>query len=320
MSNHLDTISPLLEAKISALDTMDDYTYTVIFCRYQEQWLYCRAKERDTFETAGGRVEPSEEILEAAKRELFEETGAITYDITPAFDYSTRRAGHEKFTHGQVFFAEIHELGDMPAFEMAEVKTFDTIPNKMRFPEILPVLFKAMQGWLNIQKSKQELWDIYDTDRNLTGRTHLRGGKHFLAEGDYHLVAIILLQNSKGEFVIVKRSPLITAPNMWIFPGGSAVAGDDSLTTAIKETKEETGLDVIPDKGKLLYTNKSKDTFFDIWLFRQNFDINDVVLQEGETTDAKYADIDEIRKMIKNGEFHTSSYFTDEVFDKLEKL
>jgi len=55
------------------------------------------------------------------------------------------------YSYGQVFFANIHTLGDIPDFEMAEVKLFDTIPESMRFPKILPVLYDRMQEWLNSQ-------------------------------------------------------------------------------------------------------------------------------------------------------------------------
>jgi len=287
--------------EIHPLDTLQNYTYTVIFCRFENKWLYCRAKERDVFETAGGRVEPGENVLEAAKRELFEETGAIDFTIAPAFDYSVS-------SPGQVFVADIKKLGEMPPFEMAELKTFDTIPDKMRFPEILPVLFKNVQGWLNRQKAKQELWDVYDANKNLTGRTHRRGDP--LPEGDYHLVAISLLQNSKDEFLIARRSPLITSPNIWAFPGGAVSAGEDSLTAVVREIKEETGLSVLPQNGKLLHTEKPHGiyrAFFDIWLFRQDFNIKDVILQDGENTDAKYASIEKIRQMVASGEFHNSS-------------
>ncbi|MCL2840077.1 MAG: NUDIX domain-containing protein [Defluviitaleaceae bacterium] len=304
------------EVIIAPLGTLKDYTYTVNFCRYNGKWLYCRAKNRDVFETAGGTIERGEAVLDAAKRELYEETGAIQYKIAPAFDYSVRRGESTDFTHGQVFVVEIHELGNMPDFEMAEVKAFDTIPDKMRFPEILPVLFRNVQGWLTVQKSKQEIWDVYDGDRNLTGRTHRRGKK--LPTGDYHLIAIILLQNSKGEFLIVRRSPLITAPLVWNFPGGSAVAGDDSRITAVKELQEETGLIVAPEDGKLILSHKSSNGFFDIWHFKQDFNINDVVLQEGETIDAKSATVEEIRLMVKSGEMYPSTYL-DEVFSKLPK-
>ena len=122
------------------------YPYVVIFARYQDKWLYCRAKERDTFETAGGHIEDGETPLEAAKRELFEETGAIRFDIKPAFDYSVHTP--DNFSNGQVFLVHIHELGNIPEDtndKMVEVKLFDTIPDKMRFPQILPILFEKYQ-------------------------------------------------------------------------------------------------------------------------------------------------------------------------------
>ncbi|MCL2218061.1 MAG: NUDIX domain-containing protein [Defluviitaleaceae bacterium] len=303
-----------ISVRIAPLGTMDDYTYTVIFCRFEGRWLYCRHRERDVFETAGGRIEPGEDILASAKRELYEETGSIEYTIAPAFDYIVKRNGDESY--GQAFFAEIRKLSQMPDFEMAEVLAFDTIPDKMRFPEILPVLFRNIQGWLHRQNAMDELWDVYDSDKNLTGRTQRRGDPR--TEGDYHLVAIILLQNSKNELLIVKRSPLISAPNMWAFPGGAVSAGESSLEAAVRETKEETGLNVLPENGKLLHTNKPHaafGAFFDIWLFRQDFDIKGVVLQEGETTDAKFVSISEISDMQKAGDFSPAAY--DEVFAKI---
>jgi len=135
------------EVRKADIGTLGNYRFVVIFSRCRDQWLYCRAKERDTYETAGGHVEPGETPLEAAKRELFEETGAVRFDIRPAFDYSVH--GPAGDSNGQAFFAQIQELGPLPNYEMAEVRLFDTIPEKMRFPRLLPLIYDMLQQWLN---------------------------------------------------------------------------------------------------------------------------------------------------------------------------
>ena len=130
------------EVATAGVGELKAYRFVVIFARCRGKWLYCRARDRDVFETAGGRIERGETPCEAARRELYEETGALAYDIRPAFDYSVRLPSAYSF--GQVFLAEIHELGDMPDYEMAEVRLFDTIPDAMRFPAILPVLYERI--------------------------------------------------------------------------------------------------------------------------------------------------------------------------------
>lgn len=132
------------QCKVYTYDTgtLKAYRFVVIFTRYRGKWLYCRAKERGTFETAGGHIEHGETPLDAAKRELYEETGAKRFDIISVFDYSVHIPA--EFSNGQVFLANIHELGALPDYEMAEIKLFDGIPEKMRFPQILPVLFKEL--------------------------------------------------------------------------------------------------------------------------------------------------------------------------------
>lgn len=130
--------------RTAGLDVLRAYRFTVIFARYMDKWLYCRAKTRDTYETAGGHIEQGETPLEGAKRELYEETGAIKYTIKPVFDYSVHVS--TEYSNGQVFLAQIQELDDMPDFEMGEVKLFENIPDKMRFPKILPVLFEKVKN------------------------------------------------------------------------------------------------------------------------------------------------------------------------------
>ena len=154
-----------------------------------------------------------------------------------------------------------------------------------------------------------ELWDLYNERRELTGRDHVRGEE--VPQGCYHLVVHIWLQNSKGEFLITKRSPNKGFPNMWEPTGGSALAGDDSLSAALREVREETGLVADPEKGRCVLSFLRDDNFLDVWLFRQDFDLADVVLLEGETCDKMYATMDQILEMYENGNFVPYSYMQE---------
>ena len=140
-----------LKVEVTELGALKAYRYTVIFVRYNDKWLYCRHKERDVYETAGGGIEPWETPLEGAIRELTEETGATKFSITPVLDYAVYT--NTGFANGQLFYADVQELGELQ-FEMAEVCEFATIPDKMRFPLILPVLYGAMCDWLKATSKK----------------------------------------------------------------------------------------------------------------------------------------------------------------------
>lgn len=100
---------------------------------------------------------------------------------------------------------------------------------------------------------------------------------------------------------------------MWECTGGSAVVGDTSLAAAIREVKEETGLDVAPQNGRLVFTFQGEHEFADIWLFQQDFDIADVILQENETCDAKWATKAEIKELIADEQFIPTHYI-DKLF------
>mgnify|MGYP005845878667 CR=1 FL=1 len=155
-----------------------------------------------------------------------------------------------------------------------------------------------------------ELWDIYDEDRNITGRTHVRGEK--LKEGEYHLVVHIWIMNSKGEFLIQKRAHSVTiAPGMWATTGGSAIKGDDSYRACVRETREEIG--ILPDmaNAEILFAKKKDDFFYDVWLIRQDFDICDCKLQVEEVSQVMWVSKEEILAMIHKGEFWPYSYLED---------
>lgn len=152
-----------------------------------------------------------------------------------------------------------------------------------------------------------ELWDIYDKNRVLTGRLHRRGLP--LAEGDYHLVVHIWVQNRSGDFFITRRAPdKIPFPGKWECTGGSALAGESSETAALRETLEETGIDHSLSTRHRMLTYRKSDWFGDVWLFQADFPLDRVRLQKGETVDAAWVSKSTLLRMIKNGIFCDYDY------------
>ncbi len=298
----------------------DQLIYAVIAARYQDKWILCRHRKRTTWEIPGGHREIGEAIEEAAYRELQEETGAITVELHRVSDYGVKKVndvGEEIITYGSLFFAKITELGALnPAFEIAETALFDILPEHLTYPDIQRHLHLEVQLWINFQSGAGELWDVYDEDRNLTGRIHRRGDP--LQPGERHLVVHIWLRNREGKFLLTKRAPTKGYPNMWECTGGSALAGDDSLTAAIREVKEETGLTIFAEHGRCLYTYPIRNNFTDVWLFDTDAKLSKVVLLEGETTDAMYATREEIMTMYEEGVLVPFPYI-DHIFDRMEQ-
>ena len=103
---------------------------------------------------------------------------------------------------------------------------------------------------------------------------------------------------------------------MWECTGGSAVAGDDSLTTALKEVKEELGIIILPQNGRMIQHNlpfgniNECQGLVDVWLFRQNIDISTVILAPDEICNVMWVNRDEISRMTDEGIFTESNIDT----------
>ena len=148
-----------------------------------------------------------------------------------------------------------------------------------------------------------EIWDIYDESENKTGRTIERGKK--LQDGDYHLVVHIWFVNDSEEFLIQKRAEhLKLFPGVWATTGGSALAGENSKTAAIRETKEELGIEPDINNMKKIKRIQRKDNFTDIWLVKQNISLNEINIQEEEVSEVRWVDKKSIIEMTNDGKFH----------------
>lgn len=126
-------------------DKVDDslLKFAVIAARNRGKWVFCKHKERDTYECPGGHREQGETILETAKRELWEETGASKFDLSKICVYSVKKNDEESF--GMLYFAEIEVFEELPMLEIEKIELFDGLPEKWTYPLIQPKLIEKVQ-------------------------------------------------------------------------------------------------------------------------------------------------------------------------------
>ena len=148
-----------------------------------------------------------------------------------------------------------------------------------------------------------ELWDVYDVDRTLTGKTMERGATY--EEGAFHLVVHVCVFNHKNEMLIQKRQPFKSGfSGLWdVTVGGSAVQGDNSARAAERELLGEIGLSIDLDGVPPHLTITFTPGFDDIYLVEREVDPTTLTLQYEEVEQVRWATEEEILAMIQSGEF-----------------
>ncbi len=161
-----------------------------------------------------------------------------------------------------------------------------------------------------------ELWDLYNEKRELTGRDHVRGEE--IPAGFYHLVVHVWIRNGKGEYLISQRSAdRPTFPLMWECVGGSVLKGESSLEGALRETKEEVGLSLSPENGRLVQSVVRRtvdgvkyNDIKDVWLFEYD---GPILLEQATTREvaqAKWMTKRQIEELFDSGKMvHSLRYF-----------
>lgn len=137
--------------KVNFYEDIDDklLKFAVIISKSQGKWVFCKHRERNTFEIPGGHREENETILETAKRELAEETGAIDFSIHKLCVYSvtgkTRVNASGEESYGMLYYADISAFDKELHSEIEKVVLFDELPTEWTYPLIQPVLIKEFQ-------------------------------------------------------------------------------------------------------------------------------------------------------------------------------
>lgn len=112
--------------------------FAVIVARSAGKWVFCKHRERDTYECPGGHREPGEEIEQTARRELWEETGAEKFTLRKIGPYAVNDEG--TVTCGMFYFAEIESFGSLPELEIERIELMETLPEAWSYPQIQPYL------------------------------------------------------------------------------------------------------------------------------------------------------------------------------------
>lgn len=132
--------------EVNFYDEVDDslLEFAVIISKSNGKWVFCKHKERDTFEVLGGHRENGEKIEDTAVRELKEETGAVDFNIKPVCVYSVKgktrvndNATKESF--GMLYAAEIFSFEEIHS-EIEKIVLSDDLIRQWTYPLIQPKL------------------------------------------------------------------------------------------------------------------------------------------------------------------------------------
>ena len=158
-----------------------------------------------------------------------------------------------------------------------------------------------------------ELWDLYDENGNVTGKTHVRG--ELIPEGFYHLVVHIWIRNKDNLFLISRRDGSRESyPLKLECQGGSVLKGETSIDGAKREVLEEVGIDLTNIPGKLIF-RKIRHHFrdiMDVWMFEYDGEVDLSKATTNEVCEVKWMKYDDIKNCLVSGELvPTLDYFFD---------
>ena len=144
-----------------------------------------------------------------------------------------------------------------------------------------------------------EFNDVYDENRNLTGRVHQRGTPW--KPGEYGLVVCVWVYDGRGKILLTRRAKGKSFAGTWENSGGAAKAGETSRQAIVRELFEETGIRAEESEFELLDTDVDKNTIYDHYALKRSVHLKDIVLLPGETDAVQWASFGKVRWMIHTG-------------------
>ena len=135
--------------EVKFYDSVDDQLlqFAVIIAKYNHKWIFCKHKNRNTLEIPGGNRETGETIIETAKRELYEETGALDFDIKPICVYSVIQSDNfdGKETFGMLFYADVKTFEKELHNEIEKIIFTEDLVENWTYPNIQPKLIEEVK-------------------------------------------------------------------------------------------------------------------------------------------------------------------------------
>ncbi len=146
-----------------------------------------------------------------------------------------------------------------------------------------------------------EYCDLYDINHNPVGKTVVRGEDP--GPNEYYLAVHIWIRNSAGDYLIQKRSPQKSSPNIWAVTGGAVSSGMDGRQTCQQEVLEELGIHLPAEDFHYVALWTTPHVLLEIWHISAEIDLADVTLQLEEVTAVQWVNESTLKQMIADGTF-----------------